>query len=285
MSNPLFGANCWIWESPVTVPVIAALAPKIKGWGFDVIEIPLEAPGDWDPAAVREILDAHDLQASLCVAMAPGRDLTTSDASTVRATQDYLIRALEAAAVIGSKAISGPIYAPTGVTGVIGDAERRERIARVADHLQPVLFAAERTGVGIAIEPLNRFETSLFNTVEQTMSLLDAVAHPSLGLLLDTFHMNIEERDPAAAIRLAGDRLIHFHACGNDRGAPGPGALPWPAIRDALRDTGYSGALVIESFTSANATIAAAAAIWRPLAPTQDAIAVDGLAFLRGVFG
>ena len=143
---------------------------------------------------------------------------------------------------------------------------------------------ADAHGIRLAVEPLNRFETSLFNTVEQTLALLDAVDHPALGLLLDTFHMNIEERGPGGAIRRAGDRLVHFHACGNDRGAPGNDGIDWLAVRDALTDVGYTGTITIESFTSANQTIATAASIWRPLAPTQDALARDGLAFLRGLF-
>jgi D-psicose/D-tagatose/L-ribulose 3-epimerase len=96
--------------------------------------------------------------------------------------------------------------------------------------------------------------------------------------------MNIEEKDQAAAIRLVGDKLVHFHACGNDRGAPGADAMPWPAITTALHEIGYAGAVVIESFTPDNQTIARAAAIWRPLAATQDALAQEGLAFLRGAF-
>jgi D-psicose/D-tagatose/L-ribulose 3-epimerase len=117
------------------------------------------------------------------------------------------------------------------------------------------------------------------------MELIRAVDHPSLGLLLDTFHMNIEERDIGAAIRLAGDRLFHFHACGNNRGTPGGDNIDWQSIRKALGDIGYDGAVSIESFTSANQTIAAAASIWRPLAHSQDDIAVDGLKFLQDLFG
>jgi D-psicose/D-tagatose/L-ribulose 3-epimerase len=117
------------------------------------------------------------------------------------------------------------------------------------------------------------------------MTLIEAVDHPALGLLLDTFHMNIEERDLGGAIRRAGDRLYHFHACGNDRGAPGGDSVDWDAVRDALVAIDYRGAISIESFTGANRTIATAASIWRPLAPTQDAIATDGLAFLCQLFG
>ena len=96
--------------------------------------------------------------------------------------------------------------------------------------------------------------------------------------------MNIEEKDQAAAIRHAGNKLVHFHACGNDRGAPGADQIPWESITAALGETGYDGAVVVESFTPDNQTIACAAAIWRPLARTQDDLARDGLAFLRDTF-
>jgi D-psicose/D-tagatose/L-ribulose 3-epimerase len=114
------------------------------------------------------------------------------------------------------------------------------------------------------------------------MEVVDRLDSPAAGVLLDTFHMNIEEKDQAAAIRLVGDKLVHFHACGNDRGAPGADHIAWDAIIPALRDVGYDGPLVIESFTPDNQTIARAAAIWRPLAETQDDLARNGLAFLQG---
>ncbi|MEV1146436.1 sugar phosphate isomerase/epimerase family protein, partial [Micromonospora sp. NPDC049799] len=140
---------------------------------------------------------------------------------------------------------------------------------------------AAGAGVTLAVEPLNRFETSLLNTTEQTLEVVDGI--PGLGIALDTFHMNIEERDIPTAIRTAGDWLAHVQVCANDRGAPGNDHLDWTGIAAALRDVGYDGPLCIESFTAENRTIATAAAIWRPLAPTQDQLATTGLAFLRAL--
>jgi D-psicose/D-tagatose/L-ribulose 3-epimerase len=282
--TPRIGANLWIWESPVTTEAIREHAPRLAAWGFDLVELPLENPGDWEPVEVRSILDTHGLGAGVCVAMGPGRDLTSTDSTTGRATQDYLRACIDTAETVGATVVAGPMYAPTGVTGPIDTSERTALIARVAANLRPLLDHAEASGVRLAIEPLNRFETSLFNTVAQTMALVDAADHPALGLLLDTFHMNIEERNIGAAIRLAGNRLYHLHACGNDRGAPGGDSIDWLAVRDALRAIDYRGAVTIESFTSANRTIATAASMWRSLAPTQDAIATEGLTFLRNLF-
>ena len=284
MITPPIGANLWIWDSPVTTDVIRTRAPQVAAMGFDMVEFPLETPGDWSPDEVMSMLEHAGLRATVCAAMGPGRDLTTDDAGVVASTQAYLRVCIEAAARVGATVVAGPIYSPTGQTGEISVDERTRMIGRLKLNLAPVLEVAEANGVRLAVEPLNRFETSLFNTVAQTMELLGAIEHPALGLLLDTFHMNIEERDIGAAIRLAGDRLVHVHACGNDRGAPGYDSINWAAVRDALGDVGYEGAVTIESFTSANRTIATAASVWRPLAETQDVLAADGLAFLTELF-
>lgn len=285
MITPPIGANLWIWDSPVTTEVICHRAVFVAAMGFDAIELPLESVGDWSGEDVRAVLEETGLQAGVCAAMGPGRDLTTRDVATTVATQTYLKACFEQAAKIGASVVAGPIYSPTGQTGAISASRRDEKISVLTENLAPVLDFADEHGVRIAIEPLNRFETSLFNTVEQTLELIDRVGNPSLGLLLDTFHMNIEERNIGDAIRLAGNRLFHFHACGNDRGAPGNDTIDWDVVRNALDDTGYAGTVTIESFTSANKTIATAASIWRPLAKTQDDLARDGIAFLRDLFG
>jgi D-psicose/D-tagatose/L-ribulose 3-epimerase len=277
--NPI-GVNSWVWVSPPTDAAIADLAPRVKAMGFDLFELGVEKPGDWDPARVAEILATNGLSASLCVAMGEDRDLT--DAGLVRSTQEYVRYCIDAAATIGASVVAGPLYTPVGKTWQMDYAERAATIDRLVEGLKPLADYAGERDVRLAVEPLNRFETSFLNTAEQTMEIVDRVDSPAIGVLLDTFHMNIEEKDQAAAIRRVGDKLVHFHACGNDRGAPGADHIAWEAITAALRETGYDGAVVIESFTPDNQTIARAAAIWRPLAEDQDALARDGLTFLRG---
>jgi len=138
-------------------------------------------------------------------------------------------------------------------------------------------------GVVLGVEPLNRFETSVLNLTADAIAIVDRVGSPACGLMLDTFHMNIEESSIGAALRAAGPRLKHLHACENDRGAPGSGHVPWTEVAEALRDISYDGGVVIESFTSQVKSIARAAAIWRPLAATQDALAENGLTHLRAL--
>ena len=279
--NPI-GVNAWVWVSPPTDAAIAEMAPRVKEMGFDVLELGLENPGDWDPARMAEVFAANDLGAAVCVAMGPGRDLTDPD--LVRSTRDYVRTCIDAVAALGGNVVAGPLYTPVGKTWQMDDEERAATSDRLVEGLKPLADYAGERGVRLAVEPLNRFETSFLNTAAQTMEVVDRVDSPAVGVLLDTFHMNIEEKDQAAAIRLVGDKLAHFHACGNDRGTPGADHIAWQAITAALRKTGYDGAVVIESFTPDNQTIARAAAIWRPLAETQEALARDGLAFLQGQF-
>lgn len=276
-----FGANTWIWVSPLTDERLADLAPRVRAWGFDFLELPIEQHGDWDPARAAEVLQQHGLRPTVCVAMGPGRELCATDAGTVASTQSFLRECIDTAAVLGAGAIAGPIYASVGRTWRMSPEERRQCYAELRDSLRPLAHYGAERGVKVAVEPLVRYETSVINTVEQALEAIDGLPPEGCGLLFDTYHANIEERDVGAALRAAGERLVHVHASANDRGVPGADHIDWAEVRDALHASGYDGTVVIESFTAENETIATAASIWRPLAPSQDAIAADGLAFLR----
>jgi len=150
--------------------------------------------------------------------------------------------------------------------------------------LKPVADYAGQRGVQLAIEPLNRFETDFINTVEQGLDLVGRVGATNVGLLVDTFHMNIEEKDIPAAIRKAGSKVFHFHSCENDRGTPGAGHVEWKEVVSALREINYQGPVVIEAITTEITEIARAVSLWRPLAPNQDSLAQEGLRFLQKIF-
>jgi D-psicose/D-tagatose/L-ribulose 3-epimerase len=278
------GANTWIWESPMTDAALAELVPRLSDWGFDLVELPIENIGDWDPERTAELLTANGLRASICIAMAPGRELCGTDAQTVEQTQDFLRDCIDAAQVVGSKVIAGPLYASVGRTWRMSPYERAAVYAQLTEALAPLAqYGAERD-VRLAVEPLVRYETSVINTVAQALEVIDGLPPEGAGLLVDNYHANVEETDVADAYRTAGDRLVHVHLCANDRGAPGNDHFDWLSIASALQEIDYRGAVVIESFTAENEAIATAASIWRPMAESQDAIAVDGLAHLRQVF-
>ena len=170
MTRPPIGANTWIWTSPVTDEQLVELVPRLSQWGFDLIELPIENLTDWDPERTAELLKEHGLGASICIAMAPGRELCASDAGTIASTQEFLQRSIDAAATVGSAVIAGPIYASVGRTWRMSGQERAAVYTELRTALTPVCeYGAER-GVRVAIEPLVRYETSVINTVEQMSS-------------------------------------------------------------------------------------------------------------------
>jgi D-psicose/D-tagatose/L-ribulose 3-epimerase len=277
------GINTWVWTSPLTDAALPDLLQTIAAAGFDGVELPLEKAGDLDPHATAALLKEHGLSAWVVGAMAPGRDLVATSPETVATTQDYLRACIDLATAVGAPSVCGPFYAQTGRVWRLAPGEREAVYAEWRGHLAPVAAYAGERGVRIGIEPLNRYETSLVNTVDQALTGLGPLLGETVGLALDTYHLNIEERSSADAIRAAGEYLVHLQVCGSDRGAPGGDQTDWPAIVGALDEVGYQGALTIESFTPDNASIAVAASIWRPLAASPDDLAHDGLAFLRSL--
>lgn len=276
-----FGANTWIWVAPLTTAEVKRLVPLVKGMGFDWIEFPIENPGSFDYQLAGELARDHGLGVSVAAAIGPDRDLIHPDPS-IRANGAAFIRhCIDAAHTLHATNLIGPIYAAVGRTWQATPTERARDVDLLVQQLVHLAEYAGDYGVTLCLEPLNRFETSFLNLATQAVEIIDHVGHPACQLMLDTFHMNIEETSLGAAIRAAGPRLKHVHACENDRGTPGAGHVPWADVAQALRDINYNGPVVIESFTDKVKSIARAAAVWRPLAPSQDHLAREGLAFLR----
>lgn len=280
-----FGANLWIWVSPVTLEELKVTAARMAEAGFEIIELPFETVDAFDYVEAAAIIRDYGLAVSTAAAMGPDRDLIHSDRTIRDNGVAYIRHCIEAARTLGAQNLIGPIYSAVGRTWQTTAEERGRDLDLLVSQLQGLAAYAGDHGVTLCIEPLNRFETSFINTAAQGIELIDQVDHPACQLMLDTFHMNIEETSLGEAIRAVGPRLHHFHACENDRGVPGAGHVPWNDVATGLKEIGYEGPVVIESFTAKVKTIAKAAAIWRPLAATQDAIAYEGLKFLKQLLG
>jgi len=276
-----FGVNAWVWVSPLTTEEMESLAPKVKQMGFDWIEVPIETVGDLDYKKGGQIARDLGLGISACAAMGPDRDLVHEDKSIRDNGMTYIRQSIDACVAMGATNLVGPIFSAVGRTWQATPEQRAKDTDLLVQQLSSLAAYARDKGIVLCIEPLNRFETSFVNLAAQAIEVVDRVNNPSCQILLDTFHMGIEEKQMGDAICAAGQRLKHFHACENDRGAPGTGHLPWEDIARGLKAINYNGPVVIESFTSKVKSIARAAAIWRNLAPSQDALAADGLAFLR----
>ena len=278
-----YGASTFIWVSPFSSKTLDLL-DKAKAFGFDILEICVEDPDSLDVVSIAAHADKAGVALTICGAFGSSRDLSSQDAAVRQNGLAYLKRCVDFAASLGSPFVSGPMYAAVGATRMLDPAQRAGQWARAVTGLKTAAaYAAERS-VKLAVEPLNRFETDLVNTVDQGLQMVADVGATNVGLLLDTFHMNIEEKDIPSAIRCADGHIVEFHACSNDRGTPGEDHLPWNAIADALRDVRYEGPVVIEAFTPEIKEIARAVSIWRRLARSQDALARDGLENLRQAF-
>jgi D-psicose/D-tagatose/L-ribulose 3-epimerase len=280
-----FGVNTWVWVSPLTTDELKNLAPKVAELGFDWIEVPLEGLDDLDHAKGAAIIKDYNLGVSACAAMGPDRDLIHPDKAIRDNGVAYLKGAIDATATLGGTNLVGPLYSAVGRTWQQTPEERAKDLDMLVANLKELAAYAGDKGVVLCVEPLNRFETSFINLATQAIEVVDRVNHPACQIMLDTFHMNIEEKSLGDAIRMVGKRLKHVHACENDRGAPGSGNVTWQDVKQGLKDVGYDGPVVIESFTAKVKSIARAAAIWRSLAPTQDALAADGVKFLKGLLG
>ena len=280
-----FGANTFIWRSPFSTKTDLDLIPKLKGMGFDLIEIAVEDPALVDTDLLQAELKKNDLGVVMCGAFGPGRNISSLDKNERQAARDYLVWMIDAAQKLGSDIVAGPMYSAVGKDRLEDPADRETEWQLAVDGLKEMAAYAEDRGVKLAFEALNRFETDLINVVDQGLKLIQDVGAPNLGLHLDTFHMHLEEKDSAEAIRQAGDRIFHFHSCENDRGVPGTGQVDWTGVFEALVDVGYDGNVVIESFTPEVKSIARAVCIWREIAPDQDTIARDGLKFIKSFPG
>jgi D-psicose/D-tagatose/L-ribulose 3-epimerase len=280
MPNPI-GVNTWTWVSPFKTGDARTLFPKIRAMGFDIVEVALEDPSIVDAVEVRSVLQDNGLQITVCGAFGPSRDLASDDPVLVQGGLDYIKSALEFAEGVGSKLLVGPLYSAVGKARQVPPDVRRQEFDRAVEGIKKAAVMAADKGIMLGIEPLNRFETDLINTAAQARSMVDAIGHPSVGIHLDTFHMNIEEDSVYEAVIIAGKDLCHVHASESNRGTPGNGLAAWKELAEGIKEIGYTGPIVIETFTPDVKEIAKAAAIWRPLAVSQDSLASEGLAFLK----
>jgi D-psicose/D-tagatose/L-ribulose 3-epimerase len=279
------GVNTWVWTSPFTTAEFH-LIPKVKEMGFDVLEVALDDTAIIDTRLLRKMAEDNGLEITVCGAFGPTRDISSDDPALRKIGADYIRDAVAFAETVGSHLFSGPVYSAVGKTRMVPADQKKREWDWAVEAMRAIGPAASDAGVRIGVEPLNRFETDMINLVEQAVKLVKDVGHPAYGIHIDTFHGNIEEKSLPEAIRKLGKgMLVHFHACENDRGIPGTGHQDWTGMRDALAEIGYDGAAVIESFTPGAVEIAKAASIWRPLAPSQDALAREGARFLRALLG
>ena len=276
-----FGVNTFVWISPCTTSAVKDLAPKVKGMGFDILEIACENPELINVKQVKNDLAKNFLMPIVCGAFGPDRNICSNDPKIVENAKTYIRWVIDAADELGSPVVCGPMYSVVGKAHIEDDNARKAEWDLSVRGIREMAQYAKSKDVKLALETLNRFETDMLNIVSQGLEFIEQTGMDNVGLHLDTFHMHLEEKHTGDAIRLANKKIYHFHACENDRGVPGTGQVHWDDVAKALKDVNYDGPIVIESFTSQVKEIARAVCIWREIAPNQDAIAMQGLNFLN----
>jgi D-psicose/D-tagatose/L-ribulose 3-epimerase len=252
---------------------------KAKALGFDAVEISLIAGPDTPIDKMRAELDRCGLDVYCSMGLPLMNDITSPDEQVRRSGVEYLKRCVDAAASVGSPILGGLPYVPwlhfpKGV-------DLRPFRERSAAAMREVSIAASDMGITICTEIINRFETYIFNTVEDGLHYLAMIDHPSVKLQLDTYHMNMEEDSIPIAIRQAGQRIGHFHCADSNRKMPGRGHIDWSGVRAALDEVDYQGTLVIETFPNPAAETGRTVNTWRPLVSDYDEEAQRALALLR----
>jgi D-psicose/D-tagatose/L-ribulose 3-epimerase len=267
-----------LWTAVATeehLPLLESLA----GWGYEGVEFPMFSPDCSPWARLGAHLDGLGLGRTAVTIMPETGNPISPDPAVRRAGLDHLRACLDACAELGADRLVGPLYSPCGK--LVGRGPTEEEWGWAVETLRAAAEHAEGVGVTLAVEPLNRFETYFLNCVEQAVRLVEAVGHPRLGILYDTFHANIEEKDPVGAARRAGPHLAHVHISENDRSTPGAGHVPWAETFRALREGGFDGWLTVEAFGRALPEVAAATCIWRDMLESEEALARGTAEFIR----
>ncbi len=272
------GINTFLWTANFG-PSDFGLLPAIKSHGFDGVEVTLIRKNEFAASEIGRALRAHDLHCTVCAVLPPELSLITDNEQIRSLTVAHLSDCIKLTAEAGADLIAGPLYAPVGY--LPGRRRTEEEWKRAVDGYQQLGPVLDQYGVDFCIEPLNRFETYFLNTTADAVALFDAVGHPRVGMLWDTFHANIEEKQLGDALRLSAPHLKHVHTCENDRGTPGSGHVDWRSVFAELSAMRYDGWLTIESFGFMAGDLSAAACIWRDLAASPEQIAWQGIDFLR----
>ena len=273
------GFNLLLWTTQLG-PEHEGAIDLVQAAGYDGVEIPVFAGQPSAYEALGRRLRSRGLEVT-AIAVIPSADKNplSADSAERGAALDHLRWTIDCAGALGAAVLCGPLHSPLG--HFTGRSRTSEEWERGVAFQQTVGAYAEGRNVTVALEALNRFECYFLTTMAELGQFLDAVAHPRIRAMYDTFHANIEEKDPVAALRSIAPHLAHVHISENDRGTPGHGHVPWAATYAALREIGYEGFLTVEAFGRALPDLAAATRVWRDFFPSPEELVRDGLANIR----
>ncbi len=273
-----FGVSAFAWTASLNSSHLRFL-PQIREYGFSAFEIPMFNPALLPVSALRREFEANDLDCTVCAILPAGVNPVSPDLDTRKRSLSHLRECIETAAELGAHLLGGPLFAPIGY--LPGHRTSQDEWKWAVEIFQSVVDLLDKYTMTLSIEPVNRSETFFLRTAAEAGKLCAAVAHPRVGITIDTFHANIEEKSIPAAVKSLGPHIKHLHASENDRGLLGTGHVRFPEILEALNEIGYDGYLMIEGFGFSPDEPNAPGALWADEKVSPEDIAVQGLAYLK----
>lgn len=263
------------WEKSWTIDYKRYI-DKVKRLGYDILEFqaqPLLDMTNEECRAIKKYADERGIKLSYSLGLNPKYDVANPDKEVRAGGVEYLSNIVRKIAVMEGELFSGVTYAGWGIPDYfVYEAEKEALFCRSVESMKQVMKVAEKEGVTVCCEAVNRFESPLVNTAAEAIKYADMVDSKNIGIHLDTYHMNIEENNIGDAIRLVGKRLRHFHTGENNRNVPGRGHLDWDEIFKALKDIDYKNDIVSEPFLMMGDEVGYDIRVWRPILenPTEE---------------
>jgi D-psicose/D-tagatose/L-ribulose 3-epimerase len=272
------GMNLLLWATHVAEEHYPHLE-KIKSTGFDGVEVPMFGGDDAHYRKLRTKLDELQLKASTVTVATPEANAISPDPANRKAATERLKTIVRQSAILGADVLCGPFHQALGVFSGSGPTEEEFKHAAEVHHA--VADEAQREGVVLAIESLNRFECYFLNTMAAAAAYVRRVDHPSFKALFDTFHANIEEENLPKAFLENAAEIAHVHVSNNDRGIPGRGHIDFQTIFRTIKSSGYDGWLTIEAFGRALPELVEPTRVWRDFFKRPDDVVTEGYEFIR----
>lgn len=249
---------------------------KVADIGFDILEFQAQPILDMSKERMlylKSLADERGVELTYSLGLDPAYDVSSPDETVRRGGVDYLKRIVERIGFMGGTLLSGVSYAGWGSPSYILN-DKRPLVENSIDSMRKIIKTAEDCGVTYCVEAVNRYEGCIINTAREALDYCDEVDSPNIGVLLDTYHMNIEENSIGDAIRLAGSRLTSFHTGDNNRTAPGRGHIDWDEVFSALAEIGYDKRIVSEPFVMSGGEVGRDIKVFRNLVdnPTEEGI-------------
>jgi D-psicose/D-tagatose/L-ribulose 3-epimerase len=279
-----FGLHAMVWVGDWSPEDCGYAVRRTAEAGYRRIEIPVLEPEKLDATQTRKALEEYGLEAACSLGLSSDTDVSSSDPATVRRGEARLGAALDFAASVGARYLTGVLY---GALAKYDAPATREGWLNAVTAIRRLAEEARSRDVKIGLEAVNRYETNLLNTAEQTVAFIEEVGLDNVYAHIDSYHMNIEERSMRAAVLSCGDRLGYVHVGESHRGYLGTGSVDFAALFAALSEVGYDGPIVFESFSSKVVApiLSNTLAIWRNLWDDGMDLAVAARQFLEKGLG